>query len=409
MDKDKADIKSNQSGFYKNPELLIFALVGIITIGLSIYNYVLPTYIKDGEFHSHYNNYLIFKNSFHHLINLQDLYISFPPEHFDIYKYSPTFALFMAPLAYLPNVLGLILWNLINAFVLLYALWNLSFRNNKIKVWAVGFVLLALITSMQNSQSNALIAGLMILGFSFAEKQKMLPAVLLISFTFFIKVFGIAGLAIFIFYPNKWKSGIYIIASIIFFTFLPLIVIPFSQLFELYKSWITMLSTDHSVSYGYSVAGIFSSWFGLVDVKNWVLIFGIIGFFIPFVKVKWYKNPLFRIWVLAYILIWIVIFNHKAESPTFIIAVTGVAIWYFSQTRNYVNLFLLLLTFLFTVLSPTDLFPSIIREEFVKPYSIMALPCLLVWLKMLVDFLRLDFSQIQSNIDTGDPFKSRQA
>ncbi|MCD4729550.1 MAG: DUF2029 domain-containing protein [Bacteroidales bacterium] len=389
MGQDKAYSKLKISGLIKDPVFLVFFLVGIITIGLSVYNYVLPTYLKDGEFHSHYNNYLIFKGSFHHLINLQDLYVSYPTEYFDLYKYSPTFALLMAPLAYLPDVLGLILWNLINAFVFLYALWNFSFKNNRVKIWVVGFVLLALITSMQNAQSNALIAGLMILGFSFAEKQKFLPAAFLITLTFFIKIFGIAGLAIFIFYSDKWKSALYIFISFLILAILPLIVIPFHHLLELYQSWISMLQADHIVSFGFSAAGILSSWFNIENVKNWVLIFGIIGFFIPFIKINQYKSALFRLWVLAYILIWVVIFNHKAESPTFIIAVSGVAIWYFSQKRNYVNLFLLLLTFIFTVLSPTDLFPSMIREEFVNPYSIMALPCLLVWFKLLIDFLRL--------------------
>lgn len=190
----------------------------------------------------------------------------------------------------------------------------------------------------------------------------------------------------------------YILLGFIVLAILPLIVVPFQHLMEMYNSWLNMLQDDHSVSYGYSVAGIMSTWFGLVDVKNWVLIFGIIGFFIPFLKVKWYKYLIFRLWVMAYILIWVVIFNHKAESPTFIIAVSGVGIWYFSQQRKTMNLILLILTFLFTVLSPTDLFPAIIREEFVNPYSLMALPCFLVWIKLLFDFLRLDFNEVQSSM-----------
>ncbi|RLC23691.1 MAG: DUF2029 domain-containing protein [Deltaproteobacteria bacterium] len=342
---------------------------------------------------------MIFKGSFHHLIEQEDLYSSYPAEHFDIYKYTPTFALLMAPLAYLPDVVGLVLWNLINTLVFLFAIWNLPFKNDKLKIWLLGFVLVALASSIQNVQSNALLTGLLILGFGFAEKKKILIAALFITFTFFIKIFGIAGLAIFIFYRYKWKTGLYVLISFIVFAILPLVVVPFHQLLELYKSWLSMLQADLSVSYGYSVAGIVSSWFGFVEVKNWVLLFGIIGFFVPFLKLQWYNSPLFRLWVLAYILIWIVIFNHKAESPTFIIAVTGVGIWYFSQKRNNVNLILLLLTLLFTVLSPTDLFPITIRIEFIRAYSIMALPCFLVWLKMLIDFLRLDFSQVQSNME----------
>ena len=55
----------------------------------------------------------------------------------------------MAPLAYLPNIFGLIVWNLINAFVFLFAIWKLSFKYNRLKVWIVSFVLLAFISSLQ--------------------------------------------------------------------------------------------------------------------------------------------------------------------------------------------------------------------------------------------------------------------
>jgi hypothetical protein len=379
-------------------EVCIYLTIGIITIGLSIYNYVLPTYTKDGEFHSHYNNYLIFKSSFHHLIHQQDLYTYYPPEHFDLYKYSPTFALFMAPFAYLPDLPGLILWNLLNAFIYIFAIWNLAIKNSRIKVWMLLFVLLALITSLQNSQSNPLITGLLLAGFVFAERGKFLPAAFLISFTFFIKIFGIAGLAIFIFYPKRWKSAIYILVAFIIFLLMPLVVVPYQQLKDLYISWFHLLQTDHSASYGYSVAGILSSWFNLQNVKNGVLFLGIIAFFIPLFFIRLYRIQLFRYWFVSFLLIWVVIFNHKAESPTFIIAATGVAVWYFVQKRNIINMILIVLTFLFTVLSPTDLFPSGIRETFVKPYSIMALPCLLVWSKILFDIIRQEADLIPSNL-----------
>lgn len=39
-----------------------------------------------------YNNYVIFKMSFPHLVNNEDLYIVQPEEHWDLYKYTPTFA-----------------------------------------------------------------------------------------------------------------------------------------------------------------------------------------------------------------------------------------------------------------------------------------------------------------------------
>ena len=54
--------------------------------------------------------YLIFKQSFFHLIEGKDLFILYPQEHWDLYKYSPTFSLLMAPLAILPDVVGLFFW-----------------------------------------------------------------------------------------------------------------------------------------------------------------------------------------------------------------------------------------------------------------------------------------------------------
>src|SRR3989454_11788373 len=52
----------------------------------------------------------------------RDLYAAHPEQHFDFYKYSPTFALLFAPLAYLPFALAFLCWSLLNALLLWYAL-----------------------------------------------------------------------------------------------------------------------------------------------------------------------------------------------------------------------------------------------------------------------------------------------
>ena len=47
-------------------------------------------------------NYQIFANSFVHLIHHQNLYLSFN-DGLDLYKYSPTFALFMGVFSWMPD------------------------------------------------------------------------------------------------------------------------------------------------------------------------------------------------------------------------------------------------------------------------------------------------------------------
>jgi len=96
---------------------------------------------------------------------------------------------------------------------------------------------------------------------------------------------------------------------------LPLIVVSVSQLFFLYQSWFHLLQNDQSVSLGLSVAGWLHSWFG-IESKNKIVIIGAVLFCLPFMKYKFFNELKFKLFFLSSILIWIVIFNHKAESPT---------------------------------------------------------------------------------------------
>ena len=72
------------------------------------------------------NNFRIFRAASRHLIAGSDLYAAYPAEHFDFYKYSPTFALLFAPFAYVPFPLAMLLWNALNAGALYVALGAVS-------------------------------------------------------------------------------------------------------------------------------------------------------------------------------------------------------------------------------------------------------------------------------------------
>ena len=80
---------------------------------------------ENGIIYSNYNNYVIFERSFYHLKNNQDLYILYPEEHWDLFKYTPTFSVFFGLFTTFPDWLGLNLWNLLNALVLLAAIYYL--------------------------------------------------------------------------------------------------------------------------------------------------------------------------------------------------------------------------------------------------------------------------------------------
>lgn len=345
------------------------------------------TYQKNGIEYNKYNNYTIFEKSFEHLKEGKDLYVLYPEEHWDLFKYSPTFAVFFGIFAITPDWLGLNLWNLLNALLLLGAVYYLP----KINIYQKGLILVLLLfelmTSLQNAQSNGLIAGLIVLAFGLLEREKYSFATLLIVFSVFVKLFGIVGFVLFLFYPKKCKLVLYSTLWSVLLFVIPLIFIDYAQYKLLISSFGNMLFSDHTASHGLSVMGLLSSWFGAEFNKMYIVLTGVLVFLISFIKIKEYKNYTFRLLTLSSLLIWVVIFNHKAESPTYVIAMTGAAIWFVISEKNKLNIALFTLAFLLTSLSPTDIFPRFIRNEYIKPFTLKALPCILIWFKIIYDMI----------------------
>lgn len=367
-------------------ERLAFTGLFVITLLVSLQQYFLGADAETG--YTHYNNYVIFKHSFSHLIHDQDIYGWFLKEHWDLYKYSPSFSLFMGFFAFLPDVLGLFLWNLLNVMILAIGIWKLPFFSNEKKYFIFGIVVVELVTSIQNSQSNALVVGLFLLAFGLLENKKIWLATLMIVLSVYIKLFGLLAFPMFIFYPNKLKS---IYTAIIWFAvlaILPLLVVSPEQLLFLYKSWLKLLTEDHGASLGLSVMAWLQTWFSLEISKNLAVLFGAILLLLPLIRRKFYENIKFRLLFLSSLLIWTVIFNHKAESPTFIIAVAGVAIWFVVRKRNILEILLLGSVLILTSLSPTDIFPKSFRDNFITPYVLKAVPCILLWVTLLAEQFR---------------------
>ena len=135
---------------------------------------------------------------------------------------------------------------------------------------------------------------------------------------------------------------------------------------------------------------------GLSINNNLVLLFGLAGLLLPFFNKNIFSNNEAKLSYLALFLIWCVIYNHKAESPTFIIAFTGMAI-YFSGFYNDKRItWFLVFAFVITSLSSTDLFPRFIKEEFIKPYRLKVLPSIIAWFWILIALVKPIFVKSDS-------------
>jgi len=364
---------------------VLFALIA------SIQSLVLSpnTHSEDVVGYTKYNNYMIFKYSFHHLKDSKDLYITHPDEHRDLFKYTPSFSVFFGLFAGLPDWLGLNLWNLLNALVLLAAVYYLPRLNQVQKGWVLLIVLLELMGSLMNEQSNALIAGLLIFAFGLLENKKGWLASLFVVLTVFIKLFGVVGFALFLFYPQKWKMALYTVGWALLIWLLPFLFIDWEQYRFLFASYGQLLASDPIISNGFSVMGWLYSWFSLKTDKLIVILGGAGLFLLPFLRVSAYKDFSFRFLTLTSILIWVVIFNHKAESPTYVIAMAGVALWFIQGKKSALNIILFLAAMIFTSLTTTDIVPSSVRHAVLLPFAFKALPCILIWMKIIYDMLML--------------------
>lgn len=371
-----------------NKRSLLFIVLAIAAFATlqSVFSHP-KSFANQPQLYTTYNNYVIFKQSFFHLIEGKNLYRWHVDEHWDLFKYSPAFALVFGILSIMPTFVGLFFWNLINVAVLFFSVYFLPRIDLRTKGLMVAFMLVELLTATQNEQSNALIAGLLLFAFGFLERDKYWMASLCIVCTIFIKLFGIVALALYLLYPNKFKLAYTTAAWVILLTILPIVAVSPDQFVVLYKTWWKLLAADRDFSDGLSVIGWLKIWFSVNVNKTYVNLAGVALFCLPLLKIKSYGNFVFRALMLASVLIWVVIFNHRAESPTFIIAIAGVAVWYYLQAPGKFNYVLLVLAFVFTTLSPTDLFPPFIRNEFFWPYVVKAVPCILIWGKVIYDLL----------------------
>jgi len=335
----------------------------------------------NGVLYERLHNFVVFRNSFFDLINYKDLYASSE----GIFKYSPTFALLMAPFSLLPYWAGVLIWNLLNALCLFIGVKALPHLSDRLKSLILLYSLIELTTSVQNAQSNALIVGLILCAFTLLEKEKYSLSALCIVMTVYIKPFGLIAFVLFIFYPGKRRFIIWLTVWMLLFFLVPLMVINDHQLVNLYKSWFTLLKADHTSSNGLSIFGWLQTWFGINANKYLLTIAGFLLLCLPVMRIDRYKEYLFRLGFLSSILVWTVIFNHRAESPTFIIAVVGISLWYFSSRRSLPKDIVIVAVFILTQLSQTDVFPLRIKKDLFMAFNLKVFPCIVAWFYIVVE------------------------
>ncbi|GAB3751217.1 glycosyltransferase family 87 protein [Spirosoma pomorum] len=364
--------------FYKKPIFsdfrFIFAIYALAALLVSIRT----------VFGQDANNYRIFYYSLEHLINAQSLYNEYPAQYEDHYHYAPTFAAFFSPVFLLPYSVGLFLWHFLFTGVWVYAIYRMPLTHQQ-KVFAYWFSLHELFTSVANSQTNPLIAAIPLFAFLCFEKKQYFWAAFFIMLGFNVKIYSLVAAALFLLYPQKIRFLAYMVVWGVLLAVLPVLYTSFDRLYWQYEMWVRQLfiKSDGDKWANTSIHRLIHLFIS-PDISSAVIIgLGVVLFCTVYMHVRKFALRPFRLLMIASILIFQVIFNPVAESPTYITAVTGVMLWWFCSPKNWLDKTLLVSCFILTVMSPSDLFPKVLREEIVKPYVLKALPCVLIWFRVI--------------------------
>ncbi|MDQ8165849.1 MAG: hypothetical protein P3A28_08865, partial [Gemmatimonadota bacterium] len=162
-----------------------------------------------------------------------------------------------------------------------------------------------------------------------------------------------------------------------------------------YESWYQIQSFDATRDRQYGIggadlyAGVIGQlrvWFG-VEWPRWsVQLAGLVILLLPMLfQRRRFVEALFRVQFLASLLVFCVLFNHQAESPSYVIAMLGVAIWFAASERTRWRVALLVACIVIVNLGSTDLMPRTWYREYYVPFLLKTVPLIPVWIAMQLE------------------------
>ena len=345
------------------------------------------------------NTWNIYRSVFWHFVKHDDIYKAYPAEFGDQYQYSPSFPALLAPFASLTNYVGYFVWNNVSMLLIPFLIFKFRYFSLKQKAIVCYIGLVEMLVCLQGTQTNVMIANLILLSFlSFENKQQWLAAFALAA-GIYIKVFPIVAVSLFLLYPDKIKFLFKFFVAIVILGALPLLIFSPAELGIMYSKWFIIMKEDPGVIPGsISLTGVMQAYFNISDSSKLIVqLIGVAIFCLMYIRTNLFKEYYYRIYFLCSILIWVALFNHVSEITTYSIAICGVGFWFIhqKQTRT-MKLFMLLFVLVATVLS-IDPIPRFIIN-YIYEHSLKTVPFAIIWFLILYQMLtkKQEFFQLSS-------------
>ena len=330
---------------------------------------------------------LIYRTASTDLLAGRNIYRTHADLGLDYFRYSPTFALFFLPLAALPVAASLVLWNALNALALYAAVGALLPARQARVVCAL--VLADLVRSMQYSHSNGLVAAIMVAGFVAYERGRPARAAWAVAGGAAIKIFPLDMGLFALLRPDRARAVAWIALAGVAMVLLPALVIGPHMLVQQYHWWMRLEAAETAKPM-YALMDLIDAWTGRywprwpTQLVGLALLLGVVAR-----RRDAWADAAFRLRLLGAVLVFSVLFNHGAESPSYVIALTGIAVWWVTTPRSALHDVLLLLTLLLVTVGRSSLVPRDFRLAVLDPARTIVMPLVAVWVVMLAELLRL--------------------
>ncbi|MEG1574081.1 MAG: glycosyltransferase family 87 protein [Bacteroidales bacterium] len=305
----------------------------------------------------------------------------------DVFLYGPLFNILFTPFIYMPQWLAPFAWNIINFSLYFLAIFTLPDRfttTSKCRTFLYTLPILA--TTLLSFQYNVVVAYIFIFAFSLLERGKYKLAIILILLSAFTKIYGIFQIGMLIFYPKILRHIGYIIPIAIAYTLVPLIKIPVSEIAGYYGSWFTGL-TEHDITRTFHTIFYIKPLFQ--TPPTWTTIAQIISItllaFMILANRCSYSSFSFRIQSLGILMGWVILFGTSSEYHTYVIALLGYMLWYYSRKPSIIDKILYWTNFIVLVLMPIDLLcPTAIWRFTFLTITLNIWIFTITWIRMII-------------------------
>jgi hypothetical protein len=287
-------------------------------------------------------NFHVFADAARALVRSEDLYALRSADYF---KYSPTFALLFLPFAWMPAWLGATLWSLVN-FAFAFAGIDRVIQDDRQKRLVLSVALAGILLVTDGDQSNLLVAGAMLLALDAFERGRARAGACLVVGAGFIKIFPFAAAAFAVFDRQRWRTVLYLLAFAIGLGAVPLLVCGPRTLLAQYASWGRLVARDHD-NHGWSVMSVLQDtlhvWWPSAYVQGAAAVVQTVPLALG---ARFGTDAYWRRTFACTLFAFFVLFNHRTEYTTFVLAAMASAIWWgispVSWTRTALVAFVLL-------------------------------------------------------------------